>query len=223
MENLITSTALTALATEVGSQFVAILESLTEIETRAAEAYTDIDASWKTDYNSATLRADRNLAYSIHDAAESVRRNVASYQERLLKATRSHVEAYDELELKRKTQLNIEIAKTATPIESGYVYLSAHVNLAKGKPTDRATVLYMLEGVVYAAEVINSKNELFITSGWADEPSAVVKGDGSSFQRKFYFGPEMTAEEIGKAAHLKEKVIQAAWEQFNNLSRKRRA
>ncbi|MGH0214446.1 hypothetical protein NKY66_11080 [Sinorhizobium meliloti] len=222
MENLINNTALTTLATEVQGKFAAILADLVEIETRTVEAYEAADTAWKADYNSAASYADRDFAYSVNDSIESVRRQVSSYQERVGKAVAGHNKAYAEIEYKRLTQLNVEAAKTADPIESGFVYLSAHINLNKGKPTDRATVLYMIEGTVYEAEVVSGDKGLFITSGWADEPSAKVHGEGKENHRKWFFWAEMTPEEIGKAVHLKEKIISAAWVQFNNLPRKRR-
>jgi hypothetical protein len=223
MEILKNNTALTALATEVTGKFAAVLDILTEIETRTAATYEATDTAWRNDYGSAALRADRSIAYALNDAVESVRHQVSSYQERTARAETEYATAYSDIEYKRLTQLNVEAAKTADPIESGFVYLSAHINLIKGKPTDKATVLYMIEGTVYETEVMqDEKGEFLIGCGWGDRDSAAVRGDGNENRRAHFFWAEMTQEEIGKAVHLKKQIIDAAWLQFSSLPRKRR-
>ncbi|ANL12040.1 MULTISPECIES: hypothetical protein [unclassified Rhizobium] len=225
MENLINTTALTALAAEVDGKFAAILADLVDIETRAATAFETADNEWKaTSYNSKAAYADRDLAHDVHDGIESVRRQVTNYQERIAKSVKRFDKEYAEIEAKRLTDLNIEAAKTAEAIDCGFTLLSAHIALHKGKATNIAAVVYMVDGVAYEAKVEAdaTTGELKIHKGWSHFEGAQVLGEGKENHRKWFFWAEMTPEQIGKAVDLKTKIIRAARTQFDALPRKRR-
>ena len=224
MENLINATVLSALAAEVDGRFATFLADLAEIETRTGAAYEAADKNWKADYNSSAMYANRDLAYDVNNSIESVRRQVASYQERVARSIKGYDQAYADIEARRLTKLNIEAAKTTEAIDCGVIILAAHITLTKGKASNTAAVVYMLDGTAYEAMVsANEKTrELQITSGWADFESAQVLGEGKENHRKWFFWAEMTVEEIGKAVDLKAKIIRAAEAQFDALPRKRR-
>ncbi|WP_425624894.1 hypothetical protein [Agrobacterium radiobacter] len=219
------NTALTALAAEVEGKFAAFVADLAEIETRTGAAYEAADIEWKaSDYNSTIAYTNRDLAHDVHGSIDSVRRQVTNYQERIARSVKGFEKAYAEVEATRLTNLNIEAAKTAEAIDCGFTLLSAHIALHKGKATNIAVVVYMVDGAAYEAKVEANQTtgELKINKGWSHFESAQVLGEGKENHRKWFFWAEMTPEEIGKAVDLKAKIIRAARVQFDNLPRKRR-
>ncbi|WP_173995759.1 hypothetical protein [Agrobacterium tumefaciens] len=212
---------ITALAAEVQGQFAAILANLADIETRAAATYAEA-AKVNNDMNcSAASDADRDLAYRLNDTLDSVRRHVVNYQESIVRGVKDHDKAYAQIEERRLTVLNIEAAKTAEPVESGFRLLSAHIALSNGKPTSRAAVLYMIEGTVFEATVDATEGGFSIGRGWSPFEGVQVHGEKPNVRRRLFWGA-MTPEEIGKAVDIRAKIIAAAKDQFDDLPRKYR-
>ncbi|ANL87120.1 hypothetical protein [Rhizobium phaseoli] len=213
---------LLALATEITSKLTAMHESLATLTTTVmivAEAdstlYHDSDRVSSTaegreiygDYRlssalSQALRrvndalADPHWGGAVGDIAKAVEQRDQEYE----RANRYRTEEAQ----RAAREANYEAAKTAEHVESGFALISAFTKKIM-RTHSRATVLYMVDGTLFeVTEEFNPKTNEFCRG---ERNLAVIAFNRITNEVDQLFKAEMTSEEIGKAAHLRDSII----------------
>lgn len=223
--------SISALAVEVSTALNAVIESLGDFEDRTAQITAEAWEAYRAASNEGCIDevnarlADHSLARDLKHAVENVIGAAFNRRNDVSRSVESHEEKHSLIEGESKTRANIEAAKTAEPINSGFNLLSAHVVLQNGKPMPKATVLYTADGVIYEASVYRdtANDEPRIERDYCNKFERVHIRNGSEMTEQYLFWADMSAEEIGKAAHLRREIINAAWGQFCQLPKKRKA
>lgn len=219
MENLIN---LETLATDVIAKLTAVYNGLADLATEAQDALADVAQEYEADTDTedrpwTVVLADYNLAREISANIASIRDKIAGGRwsnavKDINEAVANRESAWARVEKNRAEAVAQaarleaqEAGKTAERVESGFKLISSFTK-GKGKGTV-AHVLYMVGGTVfedYAA--FDSKTREITTPA---ENIGYSARNHSTNQREFIFRGDMTAEEIGKAAHIRDRIFAA--------------
>lgn len=211
------------LALKVSTTMTAMYEQMTALTEITKAAYEADHAAYVADNYSRATDIKRDLSYATNDCVDSIQRYLKTYIERTDKA----VEYFDR-DMTRQAEreaikANIAKADTMSPITTPFTLLAANVDLdSKGKPSQCATVLYMIEGTVFEARFYYSLASGKITHEESGSvPFSVVNRSKSEATGNktitFIFKAEMTDEEIAKAAFVRKKIFDAAQTAFDKI------
>lgn len=228
-QSITTPTEFEAFALEVDAILKAAFEGLADIEARAKAVQVATEAAHTAavkvkvgEESEAAYNNDR-LASGLVWAVERAREGIESYRKQGEGSFKRWAEAQAEREWLRAADANAAVAATTAAIPSGIQILTANVILDRSKPTNRATVLYMLGDKILEATVKCEAWEDTFEGGWdrnARPMSLIKNAEGTLYQH--LFRPTMTAEDIGKAVDIREKVCAAARAVVMNAQPKRR-
>ncbi|MGR9293602.1 hypothetical protein ACU8OS_35140 (plasmid) [Rhizobium leguminosarum] len=140
--------------------------------------------------------ADPHWGGAVGDIAKPVEQREQEYE----RANRYRTEAAQNA----AREANYEAAKTAEHVDSGFTLISAFTKKVM-RTLSRATVLYMVDGTLFeVTEEFNPKTNEFCRH---ECNIAVVAFNRITNEGDQFFKAEMTSEEIGKAAHLRDSII----------------
>lgn len=225
MENAIIKTDLVALAATVSAKLTAVFEGLAEI----AEITTAVGEAEQARHNNRD-RNDESMSwdesYGDYRLAKVIAQSVGSVREAIVhplfggslgdiaKAVEDRAHHYEIADHLRACQAEIaatlatqEAGETAERVESGFTLISAFVKERKEARNKRhsAHVLYSIDGVLFEALAdFDVKTRAFIGSEKSIglHPTNRITGELAPL-----FRGGMTAEEIGKAAHIKDSIV----------------
>ncbi len=224
METITTKTDYAALAAEITAKLTAAHDSLTELTATVKIIAEADDARYHDDerrsssaegreiygdyqVSSALARALNRVRDALADphwggAVGDIAKALAQREQEYELANRYRAQDDD----RAAREANIEAAKTAERIESGFTLISAFTKKANSTLA-RASVLYMLDGTLFdATEEFNPKTRELCRH---ERNIGIVTLNRVTNENVSLFAAEMTAEEIGKAAHLRDSIIAA--------------
>ncbi|RVH69238.1 hypothetical protein CN198_14360 [Sinorhizobium meliloti] len=241
------NTALTALATEAVAKLTAIHADLADIAALSASIYEATSTEYRNheagrDRPFCVVGGDYWLARQIAQAVKDIRdkiidsrwescgaiHEIASKVEDREKAySRAEEEAAREARIAvihaeaKSRDANAQNAEAAERIVSDFLKISSHTEVrGKGKRKEFfATVVFLFNGNVYEVEskFDRATNE-FSGYDFRNGRQGYVVRDRREMQGGFLFKPEMTDEEIGKAAHALDCIRAALREQVGPLA-----
>lgn len=217
-----------ALATEANDTLTSIMAGLADLQERLAVAAHEEEDHWTRMIEDKMAYIEWQLADNAYRAVARAADYVKSYRKDIENAVRDHADAISRFEARCANEAHQEKAKSINHIDSGFRHLNSNVVLERGKPTNRAAVLFMIEGNVFEATVTLNENtrELRLTQDCFLDTERVVNHSASMNGKEVYkllFWPDMTDEDIAKAAHLRQQIINTAYMRFNELPKRKRA
>lgn len=211
------------LALKVSTTLSTMLNELTALKEITKAVYEADDAAHKAENYSRETDIKRDLSYTANNYVDSIQRHLKTYIERTDKA----IECFDHdtarAAEREAIKANIAKAEAISPIAAPFTLLAANVNLdSKGKPSQSATILYMIEGSVFEARFYYSVTSGKVTHEEAGSvPLSVTNRSKTEATGNttitFIFKSEMTDEEIAKAAFVRKRMFDAAQAAFDKI------
>ncbi|ANL74315.1 hypothetical protein AMC83_PA00088 (plasmid) [Rhizobium phaseoli] len=225
METAIIKTDLVALATTVSAKLTAVFEGLAEIaEITTAVGEAEQDRHNNRDKKDESMSWDES--YGDYRLAKVIAQSVGAVREAIIhpsfggslgdiaKAVEDRAHHYEIAGEARARQAEIaatlaaqEAGETVERVASGFTLISAFLKERKEGRTKRhsAHVLYSIDGVLFEELAdFDAKTRAFIGS---ERSIGLHPTNRTTGELAPLFRGGMTAEEIGKAAHIKDNIV----------------